>query len=267
MRLPRPQIRDCCVHVTHRCQQREHLLKFAIDRTQYQRRLLQASRQFRRLRFLDYAITSNHVHLLLWVPRMSDLSEMMHWVQGTFARDYNLRKKREGAFWRGRFHPTLVQSGSHMSRCLFYVDMNMVRAGVVDHPFAWSHGGALELCGRRQRNRICDRSRLLWCLGMPGQDEAFDEWYQTTLADLCCQWAAAPRREPYWSSAFAVGDSAWLSSIGGDKHDLTPYISPAATDQPQEVDAPKILRLPQTIFLRLWKVLGKKNANRKITCG
>ena len=78
MRLPRPQIRDCCVHVTHRCQQREFLLTFAIDRQQYQRRLLQASRKFWRLRFLDYAITSNHIHLLLWVPRMSDLSEM--WI-------------------------------------------------------------------------------------------------------------------------------------------------------------------------------------------
>jgi putative transposase len=65
VRLPRPQIRDCCVHVTQRCQQREYLLKFAVDRQQYQRRLLQASRKFWRLRFLDYAITSNHVHLLL----------------------------------------------------------------------------------------------------------------------------------------------------------------------------------------------------------
>jgi len=61
MRLPRPQIRDCCVHVTHRCQQRELLLKFAVDRRQYQRRLLQALRKFRRLRFLDYTIVSNHI--------------------------------------------------------------------------------------------------------------------------------------------------------------------------------------------------------------
>lgn len=210
-----------CVHVTHRCQQREFPLKFAIDRRQYQRRLLQASRRFRRLRFLDYAITSNHVHLLLWVPRMSDLSEMMHWLQSSFARDYNARKGREGAVWRGRFHPTLVQSGAHLSRCLFYLDMNRVRAGVVEHPFAWPHGGAQELCGNRQRNRICDRFRLLWCLGTPEQEQQFERWYRATLENLCRQWAAAPRREPFWSSAFAVGDAEWLSSIGGDKQDLT----------------------------------------------
>ncbi|NLF18010.1 MAG: transposase [Lentisphaerae bacterium] len=258
MRLPRPQIRDCCVHVTQRCQQREFLLKFAVDRQQYQRRLLQASRKFWRLRFLDYAITSNHVHLLLWVPRMSDLSEMMHWLQGSFARDYNIRKRREGAFWRGRFHPTLIQSGSHLSRCLFYLDMNMVRAGVVDHPFDWPHGGAQELCGARHRNRICDRARLLWCLGMPEQDEAFDDWYRATLGQLCDQWTTAPRREPYWSSAFAVGEAEWLNSIGGDIEDLTPYMEAAIKDGPETENAPKVLRLPQRIFLRLWKALNRK---------
>lgn len=63
---------------------------------------------------------------------MDDLSGMMKWLQGTYAGDYNRRVSREGAFWRGRFHPTLVETGRHLSRCLFYLDMNMVRAGVVD---------------------------------------------------------------------------------------------------------------------------------------
>ena len=245
------------MHVTHRCQQREYLLKFGIDRRQYQRRLLQASREFRRLRFLDYTITSNHVHLLLWVPRMADLSAMMHWLQGTYARDYNLRKNREGAFWRGRFHPTLVQSGSHLSRCLFYLDLNMVRAGVVDHPLEWRYGGARELAGERQRNRILDRSRLLWCLGMPEQQEAFDRWYRATLEELCRKWDDRAPRQRYWSSAFAVGSPDWLSALGGGKTDLTEYMHPAG-EVPEGEDGSHVLRLPQTVFLGLWRALHKK---------
>ena len=124
IRVPRPQIRDRCVHVTRRCQQRECSLKFGIDRRQYQRRLLQASREFRRLRLLDYTTTSNRVHLLLWVPRMAHPSGMMHWLQGTYTRDHDRRKNREGAFWRGRCHRTRVQSGLHLSRCLFYLDIH-----------------------------------------------------------------------------------------------------------------------------------------------
>ncbi|MFA5206253.1 MAG: hypothetical protein WC708_17795 [Lentisphaeria bacterium] len=46
MRLPRPQIEQCCVHVTHRCQERRFLLRFANDRRQYRRRLFEATLRF-----------------------------------------------------------------------------------------------------------------------------------------------------------------------------------------------------------------------------
>ncbi|MFA5206240.1 MAG: transposase, partial [Lentisphaeria bacterium] len=82
MRLPRPQIEQCCVHVTHRCQERRFLLRFAADRRQYRRRLFEATLRFPLVKILDYVITSNHVHLLAWVRRMQDLSDMMHWLQG-----------------------------------------------------------------------------------------------------------------------------------------------------------------------------------------
>jgi len=128
MRLPRPQVENCCVHVTHRCQERRFLLGTDIDRRQYVRRLREASLRFPTVRLLNYVVTSNHVHLLAWVPRLADLSAMMGWLQGTFAGDRNRRTGREGALWRGRFHPTLVETGAHLSRCLFYLDMNLVRA-------------------------------------------------------------------------------------------------------------------------------------------
>lgn len=241
--------------MTHRCHGRELLLKFDIDRRQYRERLLEASHRFRRLRFLDYTITSNHVHLLLWVPRMADLSAMMKWLQGTFALDYNRRKKREGAFWRGRFHPTLVQTGSHLSRCLFYMDMNMVRAGVVGDPVAWRFGGARELAGVRQRYRIVDRDRLLWCLGMPGEAEAFDKWYCATLQDLCAR--QKQPREPYWGSALAVGSTDWLARLAGGREDLAPHMHPVGSDADGTASDSHALRVPQDLFLRIWGRLGR----------
>ncbi len=256
MRLPRPQIEDCCVHVTHRCQERRFLLKFDLDRMQYRRRLLEAARRFTRVRVLDYVITANHVHLLTWVPRMADLSAMMRWLQGTFAQDYNRRHKREGSVWRGRFHPTLVQSGSHLSRCLFYLDMNMVRAGVVAHPFLWRFGGAAELCGERQRYRVTDRERLLWCLGTPGEHASFREWYKATLADLCRPDRVVAGREPHWTSAFAVGDPDWLRHLGGERRDLSPYIRALPGQPGRAASESHVLQVPQSVFLRLWHRLS-----------
>ena len=247
------------MHVTHRCQERRFLLGTDIDRKQYVKRLWQASRRFRTVRFLAYVVTGNHVHLLAWVPRMRDLSVVMGWLQGTFAGDYNRRVRREGSFWRGRFHPTLVETGSHLSRCLFYLDMNMVRAGVVSHPRQWRFGGYHELSGRRQRYRIIDQERLLRSLAV-GDVDAFRGWYEGTLVELCDQVArGAVSREPHWSEAFAVGSRGWLRELAGGDAEVEEHIIPVAGGGSVDDDGRCVLNPPQSVYLRLWhRILGTR---------
>lgn len=252
MRLPRPRIENCCVHVTHRCQERRFLLGTDIDRKQYVRRLREASQRFPAVRVLDYVVTSNHVHLLVWVPRLPDLSAMMAWLAGTFAGDRNRRTGREGALWRGRFHPTLVETGSHLSRCLFYLDMNMVRAGVVAHPRDWEFGGYQELSGTRQRYRIIDQRRLFACLAMPDA-ATFRPWHEATLADLCRR--PQPIREPHWSRALAVGGREWLGRLAAPVPEAERYIRPATDHSTEADDAVCVLNPPPSLRLRLWQAI------------
>lgn len=250
MRLPRPRIHRCCIHVTHRCHQRQFLLNYDLDRKIYQARLFEASRRFRFVKILNYVITSNHIHILLWAPRMSDLSMMMQWLQGTTAGDLNRRQKREGSFWRGRFHATLIESGEHLSRCLFYIDMNMVRAGVVAHPQSWYFGGCRELLGFRKRYRVIDQNALISCLEMYNQ-ERFYSWYSQTLNNICRTPKTKQVREPYWTSALAVGSPGWLEGLINNDAEAKTFIKgteEAATNYPTS-----FLNVPQSIYLRLMK--------------
>jgi putative transposase len=121
-------------HITHRCHKRDFLLKFAKDRTRWIELLFEAKIKFR-LSILNFIVTSNHIHLILSssgnqhaIPRAIQL------IAGRTAQEYNRRKKRKGAFWQDRYHATAIESGEHLWRCLVYVDLNMVRAGVVNHP-------------------------------------------------------------------------------------------------------------------------------------
>jgi REP element-mobilizing transposase RayT len=205
-------VEHCCFHITHRCQERRFLLKFEIDRRNYVKRLREASLKYQ-VDILDYIVTSNHIHLLLWTADADSVSAMMQYVQGTTGRDFNRRKRREGAFWRDRYNPTLIQNGDHLSRCLFYIDLNMVRAGVVEHPAEWRCCGYHELSGRRQRYRIANKERLLRCLGVPCSVEEFDQWYQTTLADRLA--SGYHVRESLWSECVAVGDEDWITDLAG----------------------------------------------------
>ncbi len=203
-------VTDCCVHVTHRCHNRQFLLRFQRDRRRYVARLREASARFD-IDVLDYVVTSNHVHLLLWAPHLDAVSAAMQFLQGTSARDYNRRKHRQGAYWSDRYRPTLIQNGAHLSRCLFYIGMNMVRAHAVQHPGEWAACGYRELTGRRQRYRIVNRERLMQCLGMAERPADFQRWYETRIHDLCA--AGYHAREPAWTEAAAVGSREWVQKL------------------------------------------------------
>ena len=246
MRLPRPRIRNCCIHITHRCHKREFLLGYNLDRRLYRKRLVEAAGAFPAIRVLDYVITSNHVHLLVYAPRMRDLSGFMKWLQGTAAGDINRRQKREGAFWKGRFHATLVETGNHLSRCLFYLDMNMVRAKVVRHPGEWPFGGAQELLGLRKRYRVIDREWLLRLLAVPGMSE-FRQWYCRTLEELCQREGPYPR-ESFWSTSLAVGSRPWIEGLVGDDSEAQRGIMPL-----DSADGTCRLKATEAAYQRLMK--------------
>ncbi len=200
-----------CYHITHRCQERRFLLRFATDRRSYLRRLRQMADAYP-VSVLDYMVTCNHVHLLVWARRGEDVAAAMHFLQGCAARDYNRRKAREGAFWRGRYHPTLIESGQHLSRCLFYIDMNMVRAGAAARPEDWESCGCREFAGASGCGRpVIDRERLLECLQFDGQWSAFADWHGRTLDALVSSgWRA---REAVWTTAAAIGSRAFLDRL------------------------------------------------------
>ena len=200
-----------CYHLTHRCHERHFLLKFRKDRENYLLRLHEMARRYP-VDVMTYMVTSNHVHLLVWSERSRHVSAAMHYLQGSVAGDYNRRKGREGAFWRGRYHPTLIESGVHLSRCLFYIDLNMFRARACEHPSDWTGGAYNEMLGNRQRYRIINRERLKQCLGMTGQAEgSLEIWYSATMADLMQQ--GYLHREPFWSEALAVGSRSWAGGL------------------------------------------------------
>src|SRR5690606_31165774 len=88
------------------------------------------------------------------------IANSMQLLEGCTAAAYNRRKKRLGGYWQDRYSATAVETGEHLWNCLTYVDLNMVRAGVVSHPRDWPHSGFHEILRPRQRYRIIDREAL-----------------------------------------------------------------------------------------------------------
>ncbi len=137
----------------------------------------------------------------------------MQLIAGRTAQEHNLRKGRKGAFWEDRYHATAVQTGDHLARCMVYIDMNMVRAGVVDHPREWPHGGYPEVQRPPRRYAVIDMAALqsLFGSGEPGGFAAVHrQWVDAALAGTR---ASPSGREPWWSESLAVGSEAFVEGV------------------------------------------------------
>ena len=66
--------------------------------------------------------------------KWSSLSWFIKEIKQSFSVFYNRRHKRRGTFWGERFKSTLVESGDTLINCLAYIDLNPIRAGLVERP-------------------------------------------------------------------------------------------------------------------------------------
>ena len=75
--------------------------------------------------------------------RMHDLGEFMKGLLQRFTQWFNTKHKRTGTLWEGRFKSVLVEEGIAARMMAAYIDLNPVRAGMVEDPadYRWSSYG------------------------------------------------------------------------------------------------------------------------------
>src|SRR5258708_7421514 len=196
-------------HLTHRCHERDFLFKFARDRNRYLRWLYEARKRFG-LCILDYVVTSNHIHLLVKDTQKGVIARSMQLAAGRTAQGYNRRKARLGAFWEDRYHATAIETDAHLHRCLVYIDLNMVRAGVVGHPTEWAYGGYGETQQPRDRYRLIDLATLSALCGFSKVADfpaGHRQWVDAALR------TGAMTRDDRWSESVAIGSEQFVERV------------------------------------------------------
>ena len=196
-------------HITHRCHKKEFLLKFARDRDRWRYWLFEPRKRYG-LCVLDYIITSNHIHLLVLDRGKGEIAQSMQLISGRAAQEYNRRKQRKGAFREDRYHATAIETNEYLCRCLVYIDLNMVRAGVIDHPGKWRWSGYSEIQNPPERYRVVDMEMLMKLFGIKNQDtlqERHREWVDSALNKSDFEHDTAR------SSCLAVGSCEYIDEI------------------------------------------------------
>jgi putative transposase len=152
-----------------------------------------------------------HIHLLAWDNGgRYVIPDSIRLVAGRTGQEYNVRKKRKGAFWEDRYHATAVEKSRYLRKCITYIDMNMVRAGVVEHPMQWEFCGYNEIQNPKKQKGIIDFDRLMGLLGFENYDD---------LKDAHCRWVDSEMqtdnrdKDNKWTQSIAVGSKTFIDKM------------------------------------------------------
>ncbi|MFV2030931.1 MAG: transposase [Gammaproteobacteria bacterium] len=87
-----------------------------------------------------YVLMTNHVHLLATPGQAYGITHLMQDLGRKYVRYINHTYRRSGTLWEGRYKASLVDSEVYLLTCMRYIEMNPVRAGMVDSPgdYRWS---------------------------------------------------------------------------------------------------------------------------------
>jgi putative transposase len=87
-----------------------------------------------------HVLMTNHVHLIVTPLVENGLAATMKNVGETFVRYFNRRYERTGGLFDGRYRSLAIDSERYWFTCMRYVELNPVRAGIVERPedYRWS---------------------------------------------------------------------------------------------------------------------------------
>lgn len=91
-----------------------------------------------------WVLMTNHLHLLCTPQKEGAISSMMQSIGRMYVRYFNHTYQRSGTLWEGRFKSCLIQDEQYLFELYRYIELNPVRAGMVEDPgeYSWSSYGS-----------------------------------------------------------------------------------------------------------------------------
>jgi putative transposase len=87
-----------------------------------------------------YALMTNHVHLLLTPRQAQTVPRLIISLGRRYVQYINRTYRRTGTLWDSRYKSSLIQADTYLLTCQRYIELNPVRAAMVDDPahYRWT---------------------------------------------------------------------------------------------------------------------------------
>jgi putative transposase len=136
-----------------------------------------------------YCLMTNHIHLIVDPGnKIENLSLLMKRVSGRQTRYTNKQEKRSGTLWEGRYKSSPINKDEYLLACCRYVELNPVRAGMVDEPEKYMWSSYRYKAGIENLHWL-DLDQCYMDLGLTKKEreERYREWVKDSMPEGECE--------------------------------------------------------------------------------
>lgn len=116
----------------------------------------------------SYVLMTNHYHLLIATPE-ANLGKIMHYINGSYTNYINIKKKRSGHLFQGRYKAIVLDKDSYLLELSRYLHLNPVRAEMVENPEEYPYSSYKSYISK-QAEEIVSRDLILSMFGKGGAE-------------------------------------------------------------------------------------------------
>lgn len=153
--MPRPysvHFPGALFHVTSRGSEKREIFLETRDYERYLGRLSQLKAKLS-FKLYSYCLMPNHIHLLIEV-KDNPLSKIMQVIQTGHAMFFNKKYNHVGYVFQGRYRWLLVEKESYLLELIRYINLNPIRAGIVERVEDWEFCSFQEIIGLKSKGLI-----------------------------------------------------------------------------------------------------------------
>lgn len=150
-------------HVTSRGNEKKDIFKSRRDREKFLEYLTSASERYGAV-IHAYCLMSNHFHLLLETPS-GNISQIMSHIIGAYTTYFNIKRKRAGHLFQGRYKAILVEADEYAVELSRYIHLNPVKAGIAVEPGEYQWSSYRSYIGEALLPEWLKTSYILSCFG------------------------------------------------------------------------------------------------------
>jgi len=138
----RIKFEDAFYHITARGNGKRKIFLSNADREKFKGYLKDVQERYQFI-LHAYVLMGTHVHLIGQTP-LANLSQVMHYVNGSYTTYFNRKRQRSGHLFRGRFKSIVIDKDAYLLELSRYIHLNPIRAHIVERPedYPYSSYGA-----------------------------------------------------------------------------------------------------------------------------